>query len=660
VRTAVDRLEPDDFGALGRAGIEPRLLFRGARGDGQRLSAELERLEPDPGTADLGAALATALSGPPRGARTVWIASHCEARAWRRLAERPAAARLPDDVRVIVADLGGGRSQPEENLALLGDPPRTQRPVVGLPVELTLRVAAAGFGAVAAAKATVVLDDEVVAQVSLDVPPDRPATALVPLVPRRPGVLRGRVALAPDAFPEDDTLHFVLNVEPRVGVLMVAPSGVEPLADPALFLRAALGSPRAADLVLRGAGDEPPAGDSPPAGGSESAGLAVTVARGDTLREEEVRGADVILVVESPLDGRRAGWIRERVSGGRAGLVLLAGSQSRGGNAAATLFGDGRGVGFAAPVGDPDSEASARGLGAIDHSHPVLAPFATAVDAAGRRGSLLDTLQVFRHAPLVPRSRPAEPGEKPAATSVLVRLDDGTPLIAESRLGKGRVFACGLPATPDWSNLPIHPAFVPLVLRTVQHLRPEPPVTCAESVRACEPAPVRLASEWRRAVVQVQGPGGRRTALELTAGDTGASGALDDTSQLGTYEFDIEPPADLQGPPLRLGMAVNPDVETAAFAHLPAAEVAGIFAPREVTVLAGTEQDPTLHATLAGRHEIWRTLIAVVLGLMALEFVVGTLEPAGPPGGPNRAGWLGRLEAALARAVGNSPVTEAP
>jgi hypothetical protein len=656
VEAAIGRLRDDDFVTLVRAGIEPRVLHRGVRGDGQRIAAELASLEPDPGTADLAAAVGLALAGPPRGPRTVWIVSDCEERAWRRLGDRPVATRIPADVRLVVADLGGGAA-PVRNLALLGDPPRAQRPLVGLPVELRVRVAAAGFAAATDTKATVTLDDEVVAQVPLVVPQEGEATALVPLVPARAGVLRGRVTLPADAFPQDDILHFVLNAEPRVGVLIVAPGGLEPLADPALFLRTALESPRGASRDAATAADPTGAGDA----AATAASLVVTVARADALTEAQVRDADVILMVDAPLDGRRVGWIRDRVEAGRAGLMLLAGSHGRGGGTAA-LFARRPAIAFGEPTGDPDAESSARSPGTVDHSHPVFASLAPLSDRAATavgRDAPLDTLVVFRCAPLVlpgPDARTAEPA---AATTVLARLDDGTPVVVETLLGRGRVLACGVPATPDWSNLPVHPAFVPLLLRSVQHLRPDPPAVAAESIRAGEPAPVRVSQTWRRAVVQAIGPGTRRRALDLVAGDAGASGVLDDTLAPGTYEFDIEPPADVQAAPLRLGTAVNPDVETASFRHLAAADLTTLLAPHEFTHLAGTTEDPTLHATLAGRREIWRPLIVLVFVMFAIEFLLGTLRPPQPTGsGEPPGGRTARFEAWLARIVGNTAAPE--
>jgi hypothetical protein len=124
---------------------------------------------------------------------------------------------------------------------------------------------------------------------------------------------------------------------------------------------------------------------------------------------------------------------------------------------------------------------------------------------------------------------------------------------------------------------------------------------------------------------------------------------------VGFYEFDVEPPAAMTLPPLRLGLAVNRDVETAAFEHVPAAEIAAAFAPHPVTHLAGTVEDPTLHAQLTGRREIWRWLIYAVFALFGFEFLLSTLRPPVPVGeyGAPRS-WPRRFNDWLARAVGNT------
>ena len=318
VRSAASRFRPTDFVTLVRAGMEPKVLSRAAVGDGKRLAAEIDTLEPDPGTADLAAGLAEAISGPPRGPRSIWIISDCERRAWRRLAEDPATARIPDSVQLVVVDVGSrGRVT---NLAILGDPPRAQRPVVGLPVELTLRIEGAGLDTATETKATVELDDEIVAQVPLVVTPGRVTTSTVAIHPPRPGVLRGRVSLPADAFPEDDSLLFVLNVEPRLGVLVIAPAGVEPIYDPGLFLRAALDSPREAVAATRRTANDTLGNDTP--GRSDIAGsLDVVVTRANAFDERQVKAADVIVLADTRFDGGRQRWLRSRVEAG-AGLLI--------------------------------------------------------------------------------------------------------------------------------------------------------------------------------------------------------------------------------------------------------------------------------------------------------------------------------------------------
>ena len=662
VRSAASRFRPTDFVTLVRAGMEPKVLSRAAVGDGKRLAAEIDTLEPDPGTADLAAGLAEAISGPPRGPRSIWIISDCERRAWRRLAEDPATARIPDSVQLVVVDVGSrGRVT---NLAILGDPPRAQRPVVGLPVELTLRIEGAGLDTATETKATVELDDEIVAQVPLVVTPGRVTTSTVAIHPPRPGVLRGRVSLPADAFPEDDSLLFVLNVEPRLGVLVIAPAGVEPIYDPGLFLRAALDSPREAVAATRRTANDTLGNDTP--GRSDIAGsLDVVVTRANAFDERQVKAADVIVLADTRIDGGRQRWLRSRVEAG-AGLLVLAGSHIRSPQKLAefTSGTDQRGgiiISLGEPVGDPTDESSSHGLGPIDYSHPIFAAFRPAHESAPggtatSRGSVFDTLQIFRHAAVDIKAR-----ERQAARPVvLARLDDQTPILVEARLGRGRVIVSGLAVTPDWSNLPVHPAFVPLMLRAVQHVRPEPPAMAAESVHPYDPAPVRLQDAWRRAVVQATSPSGGRRAIDTVAGDDGVTGALDDTRTVGFYEFDIEPPAGQTAAPLRLGMAVNRDVETAAFEPLAPAEVTATFAPHAATLLTSTAEDPTLHAQLTGRREIWRWLIAAVFGLFVLEFLLSTLRPPAPAGTTETPrGWRARLNDWLGRAVGNAAESHA-
>ncbi len=668
IRAAAARLEPTDFVTLVRAGVQPSVLHRATLGDGRRFAGVLDTLGPDPGPAALGAALAEGLSGPPRGPRTAWLVTDGEARAWRRLADEGASRVLPADVRLVVLDVGHeGRVA---NTALLGDPPRAQRPVVGLPVEIVARIAATG-GDPVEKTVSVHLDDELVAQVPVMLQPGTTVTRSIAVVPRRSGVIRGRIQIPADAFPEDDSLLFSLSVEPRVDVLVVAPADARGIDDPGLFVTAALEAPLetlvgpdeggALDAASGGLNGAASGGlNGAASGGAANREIArsldVTVVRADRLDEARVMAADVIVLADVRLDGGRSLWVRRQVQGG-AGLVLAAGPHCDG-RGDLPVLGDARGKGAATlrlrpATGDPDDESGGLGFDTIDTSHPVFAPFRAAGQGARPTASVgLETLRVFRRVPLEPVDADDVAGVARPAVVILARLADGTPVVAETRLGRGRVLVSGLAFTPDWSTLPVHPAFVPILLRAVQHVRRPAPAVVAESVRPGEPAPVRLDESWRRAVVQVTDPAGGRRAIEMVAGDGHATGALLDTVAVGHYEFAVEPPAGSTEAPLRLGMAVNRDVESAGLEHVGEGEIRRTLAPREVTYLAGTGDDPVLHGRLTGRREIWRWLIAAAFAVFAIEFVLSTLaasRPGAAVGGVR--GWWDRLAGRLGRAV---------
>ena len=672
-RAAAERLAAGDFVTLLRAGMEPRVLYRAAKGDGQRLLAELDSLEPDPGPADLASAVTEALAGPPRGPRTLWVFSDAAARGWERFADHPVSRSIPPEVTLVVVD--GGLEQEVANRAVLGDPPRAQKPVVGLPVELTVRLDATADGANRDVPVSVWLDDELVARVPVTVRPDGPTTQQFAIVPPRAGILRGRLEIPTDAFPEDDVFQFVLNVEPRVGVLVIAPPNVQPLDDAALFVGTALAAPLEA-LARERAGQ----GGEAESDAALARSLDVTVARADAVQERELKEADVIVLADACPTGDRLRWLRTRLEEG-AGVVVFVGERLDR-RAFAELVTiepppplrkprtkDERqaekerqqrqrepAVALGAPTGDIDDETQALRLGAVDESHPVFAAFAAgrAAQADDARGPFA-TLVILRHAPLlVPEREAADRGDVRPTVDVIAALDDDTPLVAETRLGRGRLLVFGLAATPDWSNLPVHPAFVPIVLRSVQHVRPDRSVAIAESVRPYEPAPVRLDGDWRRGTVEATVPDGQTRPIATVAGDTGLSGALKDTGRTGIYEFDFQPPPGGLLEPVRLGMAVNPEIESATFARLDEPGIRAAFGGRPLVYLAGTATDPVLTEQLGGMREIWRWLIAAAIAFMLVEFLLSTLAPPRPrSAGERPPGWRERIVDWLGRAVGN-------
>ncbi|HEY3516823.1 MAG TPA: BatA domain-containing protein [Gammaproteobacteria bacterium] len=88
-------------------------------------------------------------------------------------------------------------------------------------------------------------------------------------------------------------------------------------------------------------------------------------------------------------------------------------------------------------------------VGEVDATHPVL------------RG--VDELRAANFT----RSVNVEPGE---ADRVLMRLADGTPLLLERPLGAGRVLLFTSSLDKEWNDLPLQPAFVPLMAGIANYL----------------------------------------------------------------------------------------------------------------------------------------------------------------------------------------------
>lgn len=112
-----------------------------------------------------------------------------------------------------------------------------------------------------------------------------------------------------------------------------------------------------------------------------------------------------------------------------------------------------------------DGERQAAGAGQrlarIDRNHPLLAPLAEqhAVEA-------LEAARFSRYALFRPTAE--------SQRQVLLRFADGAPALIESRYGEGRVLLWASTIDRDWTNLPIQPAFLPLVQQSTRYLARAP------------------------------------------------------------------------------------------------------------------------------------------------------------------------------------------
>jgi hypothetical protein len=96
-----------------------------------------------------------------------------------------------------------------------------------------------------------------------------------------------------------------------------------------------------------------------------------------------------------------------------------------------------------------------------DYEHPVTALWND--PDSGNLGSV----RFYRYFPLKVPDAPAAGTASPPA--IVLKYTNGEVAVVEHSFGKGRVFLFGSTATTAWNTFPLHPSFVPMLMRTVAY-----------------------------------------------------------------------------------------------------------------------------------------------------------------------------------------------
>lgn len=263
--------------------------------------------------------------------------------------------------------------------------------------------------------------------------------------------LAAKLTPADDLATDDGWYSLVRRVQPKV--LLVAASAT---GDDATYLRAALQS------LAEPRFDVEVAAASALATRSLSEFAAVVVSDGGLLAGAPEQG------------------LRKYVEAGGAALMTLGprALQQR----TVPLSGAQLATGKARAAGESPARVSD-----VEQSHPVL-----------REPGAWRSIRFFRHVPV----------GAPEGAQVLLRFEDGAPLLFEQTLGKGRMLTFTSPLDRTWNDLAIHPLFVRFIAESTAYLA---------GARAA-PATATVGSAFesdlaRRGGGQVFDPRGRRTMM---------------------------------------------------------------------------------------------------------------------------------------------------
>lgn len=242
-------------------------------------------------------------------------------------------------------------------------------------------------------------------------------------------------------------------------------------------------------------------------------------------------------------------------------------------------------------------------LDPLDYVHPIVNDFRSQEKAG------LLTTPVHKYVKLlVPKDSRAK---------VALRLGDGSPLIVEEPIHRGRVILVATSADTSWTLMPLWPSYVPIVQELLAYAiggQLE-----QRNLRVGDPLGGTIATPAGDAPLTLQLPDGRSEQLRLASEGNYGTWSYADTSVSGVYTAEFAPPL-----AQRETYTVNVDTTESDLAHLTAEELSDDVWPGVRFVHQTSWEDlgdqPSTHTSR--RNGLPKGLLYGVLGLLLAETFV--------------------------------------
>jgi len=547
-----------------------------------------------------------------------------------------------NEIPIILVDCNRA---PAPNVAVAGVSLATAVPVAGLPVKATAELFNAAPDAQQRRLELYVDGAKEESSPVLNVPPGGRLTHEFTFTPTRGGLHRGEVRLVgEDGSTLDDRRFFAVEVDQGIPVAVVKPQRHEiPYLEDTFYVEQALAPGKSGGWAIRptplAAGDllGEPLSDykvvfcvnlpAPPSDTAER--LRAYVAGGGNL--VWICGDNVEPVAYNQMDQQAAGQLLPaplldiRTAGASRGLSQFSRSENGTVPLVSQFSRSENGTVPLAPLADADRDSWQ--ISFLDREHPALRPLA-------EPAALYQSVLVYKHVRMDTKGT--------SGVWVLARLDDGEPLLAQRDVGRGKVLFLGTSAHVGWSNLPLRPIFLPLLVQLTYHL------AGVEQARhmllAGSPIMLPLEGATRPSGIEILPPGGEliRRKTEDEQEQPLKMFRYDDTHQVGIYElrllgrttlWEATPsatgpssgfPSATESPPTvggakQIGFAVNVDPDEADPAKIEPEELRERFAP---TPLVFADNPDDLSSTFAWLREgtsLWEWFLAAVLIALVFE-----------------------------------------
>jgi len=455
-----------------------------------------------------------------------------------------------------------------------------QLPEAGKPLRLSAKVSNLAHQATERAIVELYLDKARRAQRSVELAPGETQGVSFTTVVAEPGIHAGYVEVTDNQLPADNRRFFTLNVPRQIRVLIV---GDDPRAS--FYLQTAL----CPDQEISGV-------------------MIPTAIAVDDLRHHDLDRTDVVIMANVPeLDGDQLFKVDRFVRQG-GGLLVLLGSRINHHFYNDHLLKRICPATIQEALGSPTQKSSYLTLDQVDYDHPVF--------------------QIFRRAEKAQIPSPRfymaynlEPGE---GVNVLASFNNGSPALVESKTGRGRVLFMATAVDPDWTDMPVRGAFIPLVHRSVHYLATAQPSDGEELLVG---APLRwdMAQVPEGRELSCTTPGGERVILRPTGQRGYSVASYEVTDEPGIYRFSL-------GDETLTAFAVNVDLGESDLEPLSAKEAKQLLGKDQVAVVSpGADLETAILQSRYGR-ELWKAVLWGVLALLVVEMVLGRSGGEGKEG----------------------------
>jgi len=206
----------------------------------------------------------------------------------------------------------------------------------------------------------------------------------------------------------------------------------------------------------------------------------------------------------------------------------------------------------------------------------------------------------------------------------LADLDDGSPVLLEKQLGKGRVLLFASTCDAEWTNFPKKKVYLPFVHQMVRYLARREKPRRTEGTRVGEAVRLDADSLGAERALIVLGPDGKEIRISLPtvgAGPASPTGVVSfkNTRQPGIYTVRSD---DSKERARHFAVHLDTVESDLAIAKREELEEIAKGKKREERLLAKTAERVRIEREGEGERDLWRALFIGALALMLFELLV--------------------------------------